>query len=306
MSNLTAPRFSVLIPAHNAARFLPATLRSISKQDVASLEVVVMDGASTDGTADIAAAYPGLAMRVTSEPDRGQLDAVHKAVRAARGEILYWLNADDVLLPGTLAVVDAAFRADPALDLVFSDDFAFDEDRRLLVNGGLIKGLSYADHALFYRQMFSECIFWKRERTRLLPESDHDLRITTDYAFFLNLRRGLKERWLDKRLGAFRMTAGQISQTARNRHAGEFARVRRDAYARNRWSPLEVSLRRAVHAPSFWARQRLRPALHAAGRALRRRIDGGARRRAMTAAFFDEWLGSDAPASAELVELLWR
>lgn len=306
MSEAERPRFSVLVPAFNAGLYIAATLHSVRKQHFPSVEVIVMDGGSTDGTVEIARNFPGLAITVVSEPDRGQLDALQKAARLARGDILYWLNADDILMPGALREVDAAFRADPALDLVFSDDFAFEESKRVLTNGGLIKGLSYKDHLLYYRQMCSECIFWRREKTRLLPESDYDLRLYTDYAFFLNLRHGLKERWLPKRLGAFRMAENQASQRYRDRLLTEFARIRGGAHARLGWSPRGVEIRRLLHWPSFKLRQEVRPKIHAAIRALRRKIDGGQRRQDMTNAFFDVWLTPDGAPDSNLMKLLYR
>ena len=306
MTGTTAPRFTVVIPAWNAGPYIGSTLLSLARQDFPSLEVIVMDGGSTDGTVEIARTFPGLSIEVISEPDRGQLDALQKGLRRARGDIVYWLNADDILMPGSLAEVDAAFAADPALQLVFSDDFAFDEERRLLVNGGLIKGLNYKDHLLFYRQMYSECIFWRRECTRYLPESDYDLRITTDYAFFLNLRHGLKERWLPKRLGAFRMAEGQMSAKALALLPGEQKRVKAAARARIGWSEASLPWRRALHAPSFLLRQKLRPAAHALLRALARKADGGARRAAKTDAFFGIWLNPRAAVSRDLVHQLYR
>jgi len=300
------PRFSILVPVFNAAPYIADTLDSVRKQGHPSVEVIVTDGASTDGTVEIVRAFEGLDITLISEPDRGQLDALQKAARLATGDVLYWLNADDVLLPGSLAKVDATFAADPDLDLVFSDDFAFDEAKRILVNGSLIRGLNFKDHALFYRQMYSECVFWRRGATKFLPDSDYDLRICTDYAFFLNMRPGLKSRWVEKRLGAFRMLPGQASDRFRDRHLAEFARIRNRAYADAGWSPGSVRLRRLLHAPSFLLRQRLRPALHAAARAARRRIDGNARREAMTKAFFDDWLHSREMPGDDLVRLLYR
>jgi glycosyltransferase involved in cell wall biosynthesis len=300
------PRFSILVPSFNSGRYIAATLDSVRKQHFASLEVIVMDGGSTDETARVVADFGDLRVRFFQEPDRGQLEALQKAAKLARGDILYWLNADDILMPGSLMTVDDAFARDPRLDLVFSDDFAFSEEQRLLVVGGLIKGLSYRDHALFYRQMYSECVFWRRERTRYLPDEDYDLRVATDYAFFLNLRRGLRERWLPKRLGAFRITPNQMSERARALIATEQPRIRRQAHGHSGWSERSIRWRTVLHAPSFYLRQVLRPKVHAAARKMGRILDRDRRRLAMTEAFFEAWLVTGGNAVPELEEILYR
>lgn len=301
-----SPRFSVIIPAFNAATYIEATLRSIAKQDFPDVEVVIMDGGSTDDTVALAKGFPGLSVYIISEKDRGQLDAVQKGITAATGEILHWLNADDIMMPGTLRAVDREFARDESLDLVFSDDFAFDEIARKLVNGSLVKGLTFKDHSLFYRQMYSECIFWKRSRTRLLPESDFDLRLCTDYAFFLNLRYGLKEKWVPKRLGAFRIAPGQISEIHGDKLSEEQLRIRAAAYRQAGWSDSSIRWRTILHAPSFWLRQVARPRAAALLRAASRFLDKNARRQAQTSAFFEQWLAPEAVTGADVERLLFR
>jgi glycosyltransferase involved in cell wall biosynthesis len=296
----------VVIPAFNAANYIEATLCSIAKQDFADVEVIVMDGGSTDNTVALVEGFSGLNTRIFSEKDRGQLDAVQKAIMSATGDIIHWLNADDIMMPGTLRAVHKEFAEDQSLDLVFSDDFAFDEAARTLVNGSLIKGLSFKDHSLFYRQMYSECIFWKRSRTRMLPESDFDLRLCTDYAFFLNLRYGLKEKWVPKRLGAFRIAPGQISQVHGDKLSDERLRIRAAAYRQAGWSESSIRRRTILHTPSFWLRQVARPQVAALLRAASRFLDGNARRRAQTSAFFNKWLDPDAENDPGLEKLLFR
>ncbi|MCB2052500.1 MAG: glycosyltransferase, partial [Novosphingobium sp.] len=82
------PRFSVLIPCFNAAPYLGATLDSVRKQGHPSVEVIVMDGGSTDGTVELVRNYRGLRIVWESGPDRGQLEAVQKAACRASGDIL--------------------------------------------------------------------------------------------------------------------------------------------------------------------------------------------------------------------------
>jgi glycosyltransferase involved in cell wall biosynthesis len=287
---LRLPSFSIIIPCFNAAQFIEKTLLSIKKQSYPKVEVIVMDGASTDGSVALARSFSGLSVRLVSEPDKGQLDALQKGLKLASGDIFYWLNADDILMPGTLHTVSRLFAEDPELDLVFSDDFAFDEAKRTLSVGATIRNFTYNEHILFYRQMYSECIFWRGSKTRYLDASNLDLRLCTDFAFFANLRFSLKERWVKKRLGAFRIAANQASQRYSGRLAAERQVIRNQAYARHGWSARQVSLRRVLIAPRFFALQILYPRAERAFRKLFRVLSGDRRRRSMEQMFFDVWL----------------
>lgn len=94
------PLISIVTPSLNQARFIRETIESVLNQDYPEYEHIVMDGGSTDGTIDLLKEYKHL--KVVSEKDRGQADAINKGFRLAKGDILAYLNADDTLLPGTL------------------------------------------------------------------------------------------------------------------------------------------------------------------------------------------------------------
>jgi glycosyltransferase involved in cell wall biosynthesis len=286
--------FSIVIPCFNAEQFISTTLLSIKMQAYEHLEVIVVDGASTDATVERVRAFEGLKIRVLSEPDKGQLDALQKGLKVASGEIFHWLNADDILMPNTLHAVSRLFTDDPALDLVFSDDFAFNEANKTLSVGATIRFLTHNEHILFYRQMYSECIFWRAAHTKFLPPAYMQLRLCTDYAFFANLRFGLKERWVKKRLGAFRITAHQVSQRFSGKLKGERRFIRSEAYARHGWSRIRVFFRRIALAPRFFAFQLLYPRAQRAIRKLLRILSGDRERRAMTTLFFNVWLSDSA------------
>jgi FkbM family methyltransferase len=102
-------KVSIVVPTYNAAKYITATLDSILSQDV-DLECLVMDGGSTDGTVDILRGY-GNRIAWVSEKDRGQSHAINKGMRLAQGDILAYLCASDVYLPGALSKVVAYFEA---------------------------------------------------------------------------------------------------------------------------------------------------------------------------------------------------
>jgi glycosyltransferase involved in cell wall biosynthesis len=96
------PRVSIVTPSYNQAEFLEATLRSLLLQGYPDLELIVIDGGSMDGSVDILRKYGPWLAHWCSEPDRGQSHAINKGFRLATGNILAWLNSDDIYFPGTL------------------------------------------------------------------------------------------------------------------------------------------------------------------------------------------------------------
>jgi len=107
-------KISVVIPTFNQAAFLEETLRSVLDQGFPELELIVVDGGSSDGTRDLLEAHSGQLAWWVSEKDAGQTDAINKGLRHATGEVWSYLNSDDLLLPGSLAKVAECF-ADPTV-----------------------------------------------------------------------------------------------------------------------------------------------------------------------------------------------
>ena len=128
MSDL--PLVSIVTPSYNQGRFLEATLRSVLEQDYPNIEYLVVDGASTDDSVDIIRRYADRLTWWVSERDAGQSEAINKGLRRARGEIVGWLNSDDVYLPGAVSAAVAAFRSSPATAVVYGDALAIDAEGR--------------------------------------------------------------------------------------------------------------------------------------------------------------------------------
>lgn len=123
------------MPSLNHAAFIDASARSVLEQDYPDLELVVADGGSTDGTAALLAALQdefGPRLRFAVENDSGPASGVNRAMRAGRGEIVGWLNSDDLYAPGAVARAVAAFASRPELAMVYGEADEIDEQGRRL------------------------------------------------------------------------------------------------------------------------------------------------------------------------------
>lgn len=119
---MAKPLVSIIVPSFNQGQFIRETLESCLAQDYRPLEVVVVDGASSDGTVEVLHAYDGAPeVRWISEPDSGVVEAVNKGFARARGEIAAIQSSDDVYLPGAITQGVDALLADPGLGFAFGD-----------------------------------------------------------------------------------------------------------------------------------------------------------------------------------------
>ena len=164
----------------NDARYLPQSLESILSQDYTNLECIVVDGGSTDGSIDLLKRY-GDRIRWLSEPDRGAFDAINRGWQLSHGEILAWLNADDLWEPGAVSTVVDFFERSPDVDVVYGTAGFIDE--RGQIQGDVVPrawdleyALCHCDHVIlqaasFIRRRILEQVGW------LYPAwcHDHDL-----------------------------------------------------------------------------------------------------------------------------------
>lgn len=120
------PLISIVIPSFNQAVYLEQAILSVFEQQYPALEVMVVDGGSTDGSVEVIKKYHKRLAWWISEPDRGQADAINKGLERAKGEYCAWLNSDDYYLPGAFKEAVEIFSRDPNLGLVYGDVLAVD------------------------------------------------------------------------------------------------------------------------------------------------------------------------------------
>jgi glycosyltransferase involved in cell wall biosynthesis len=127
---VNSPLVTIVTPSYNQGRFIRATIESVLAQDYPKIEHIIMDGGSTDETAAVVSEYSGR-VKWISEKDRGQSHAINKGFRMAKGEVVSWLNSDDVILPGAVSHAVRAFENNPRLGAVYGEGYQIDIDGRV-------------------------------------------------------------------------------------------------------------------------------------------------------------------------------
>jgi glycosyltransferase involved in cell wall biosynthesis len=121
------PKISIITPSYNQGQFLEETISSVLSQDYPNLEYIVIDGGSKDQSVDIIRKYASSLTYWISEKDSGQSEALNKGFKRATGDIVTWLNSDDVYLPGTLLKIAKHFTENPESTLLHGKTIVFGE-----------------------------------------------------------------------------------------------------------------------------------------------------------------------------------
>lgn len=211
---------TLVVPNHNGARFLADTLNSLaaSKPDV---RWHLRDARSTDASLAIANRFASADDVIVSEPDRGQADALNKGFAACGGDILGWLNSDDVLLPGAARTVLAAFARHPEADIVFGGVEWIDADGRPLgTHHGAIHSLrDILDiHNVWWRgsQWVQPEVFFRRSLWERAGGIDSTYDLAFDFDLWVRmLEAGANTLSLPETLARFRLHDAQKSNRAR-------------------------------------------------------------------------------------------
>lgn len=210
------PVVSVVTPSFNSARFLERTIKSVLAQNYPKIEYIVHDGASTDGGAQILERYHTRIAHIESCKDEGQANALNLGFRHATGEIMAFLNSDDLLLPGAVSYIVQFFLDHPEVDVVYGHRIMIDENDQEIGRGVLPPHdetmLLWADYVP------QETLFWRRriwEKTGgYIDESFH---FALDWELLLRFRdAGSKMARLPRFMGAFRVHSEQKSSAHLN------------------------------------------------------------------------------------------
>jgi glycosyltransferase involved in cell wall biosynthesis len=238
------PKITIVTPALNSEKYLEETIKSILEQDYPNLEYIIIDGGSTDGTLDIIKKYEHNLAHWKSGPDKTMYDGIAKGFEKATGEILGWINSDDLLEAGCLQKVGGHFMKHPRHQVVYFENIV-EKDGWWVPNRPHIDvGLG---ELLDCYVIYQDGVFFRREAYERIGGLNRSFLVAGDYDLWLRLSRRYRLHRCAGHVSCFRLVPGQLSMSNWGRYLEEIRRSR-DAL-KERLTPLE--LKRAAWGKMF-------------------------------------------------------
>ena len=221
------PRISIVTPSYNQAQFVEETVRSVLLQGYPNLEYIVLDGASTDGSVEMLGRYQQHFDYWASGKDGGHAPALIKGFQQATGEIIGFVNSDDLLLPGALWEAGRFFARHANAELVVGKSVQIDTDSKVTYP---VVGLAPTFHSLLFYGSggFNQpASFWKRAAMLEAGIFDVSYFFSFDYDMYLRLTRRKKASRIDRYLAAFRLHPASKTSTIHDVQLSDNAALRR-------------------------------------------------------------------------------
>ncbi len=233
LSMVDLPTISIVTPSFNQAHLLERTIRSVLDQKYPRLQYVIQDGGSSDRSVDIIRRYASRLYGWESRPDDGQAHAIQLGFQRTSGQVMGWLNSDDVLMPGALWEIARFFQQNPDIDVAYGHRTIIDEhDRQIgqwVLPANTHKYLPWADY------LAQESVYWTRDIWDRVYGIDCSFQFAMDWDLFLRFQRAsARFQRIPKIIGGFRLHDQQKTSTRiDDLGAREMERLRRRELGHN-------------------------------------------------------------------------
>lgn len=197
------PLVSIITPSYNQGRFISDTIESVLAQDYDYIEYIVIDGGSTDNTLDVLEKYKNRLCYI-SEKDNGQSDAINKGFRMAKGEIVAWLNSDDVYEPGCISRIVSEFQKDSELGLLYGDGYIIDENNHKLKVFEYTQKFDLWKLVNFWDYIMQPTAFFRLSYLKKVNYLDVNLHYCMDWDLWIRLASVSKVKYINKLLACSR------------------------------------------------------------------------------------------------------
>lgn len=208
------PRISIITPSFNQGQYLEQTILSVLEQDYPDLELIIIDGGSTDNSVDIIRKYENRLAYWVSEKDNGQAHAINKGLEKATGTIFNWINSDDYLELGALTAIGQAFAQNPNTKVVCGYTYCFYENTKKeshTYRMGLKKSVA---ETILHVEMNQPGSFYKTEIVKEFGGVNESLRYVFDDELWFRflMKYGMEDvQMIDNQIAHFRLHEGSKS-----------------------------------------------------------------------------------------------
>jgi glycosyltransferase involved in cell wall biosynthesis len=222
---ISAPSISIVTCSYQQGKFLDATICSVLDQNYPNLEYLIIDGGSTDGSADIIKRYASQLEYWVSEPDGGQTKALIKGFKRSRGEIMGWLCSDDLLLPGALETVADFFAAHPEVAAAYGDSLWIDGNSNYI---RCKREMPFYRFVFFYDHNYvpQPSMFWRRSLYDAVGGLDERFNFAMDADLWERFSARAKIAHIPKYLSCMRLYAEQKTTKLHSESRREDAVIR--------------------------------------------------------------------------------
>ncbi|MGH9663433.1 MAG: glycosyltransferase family 2 protein, partial [Bryobacteraceae bacterium] len=220
------PLVTIVTPSYNQSRFIRATIESVLSQDYPHIEYIVMDGGSTDGTADVLRDY-GSRLTWISERDRGQSHAINKGFRMAKGEIVSWLNSDDLILPGSVRHAVAALERNPRAGAVYGEGYQIDIDGKIKSRFPPTEPFNLWKLIYLSDYILQQTLYFRRSALEDVGLLDEDLHFGMDWEILMRLGKRYPLEYIPEYMGCLREYGEAKTFSGGRRRFGELALIMR-------------------------------------------------------------------------------
>ena len=257
--NKNLPKITVITPSYNQGQFLEETILSVLNQGYPNLEYFVFDGGSNDASVEVIRKYEDKIDYWESVKDKGQSDAINKGFRKATGDIICWLNSDDLFMPNVLLQIGQLF-LNKDIEFVFGKSYyLFEESKRMMKNNttDLSNDFKITDCDFIVQPS----TFWRKELLDKVGLLDENLHYSFDWYFFIKMIEASKQiTKSDEFYSIYRIHGDHKSSSAGQKRIEEIAKIYKiyhneevaNAYKRINGSPKKILLRRILkRSPKF-------------------------------------------------------
>lgn len=249
------PLVTIVVPSFNQGRFIRETLDSILSQDYRPIEVLVIDGASTDHTIEVLESYAGVReLKWRSEPDNGVVDAVNKGLARAQGEIIGIQSSDDLYLPGAISVAVEFLQAHPDVALVYGDVDLIDENSQV-IGRDVLTAFDLKHYLGRFTYIPQPSAFFRADVVERTGGWREEVSYSADADFWMRIAARHNVAKLDRLMGRYRYHADQ-RDSQKAKIARDWEKTIRDLLASNE---LDLGTRRFAEMGIHLAKHRYTP-----------------------------------------------